>query len=101
MTKLLLPPSEADLTPEVVGMAVPPFKEPGVRCAPVLRIERRGQILFVQHCEVVRSLGPDGKEVLTDNWKNVAVSKPPDAWNDAFKWMIDANRQLLNMSNGG
>lgn len=93
--------NDQDLIPEVIAFAVPPFVRPGERGAPVLRIQRVGQVFFVQHKHLKRSLGPDGAEVVEDEWKIVAVSKPDaksDGRMDAFKWMIEANQALLRMA---
>lgn len=95
---LIRPQSDAELMPEIVAYAVPPFQSPGVRCPSLLRIKKVGQVYFVEHLRQLRTLGPDGKEVLTDDWKQVAVSKPPDARKDAFKWMQDANAELIKLS---
>lgn len=101
MSLIITTASEEDLQPEVIAMAVPPFIKPGERGVVLLRIQRIGKVYFVQHLQQKRSLGEDGVEVLTDDWTNVAVSKPDaksDGRMDAFKWMQEANQSLIRMA---
>lgn len=98
MTTLLRAPSDEDLMPEIVAYAVPPFESEGKRCKPLLRIKRVGQVYFVEQMRQKRSLGPDGKELVEDDWTSVAVAKPPDARKDAFGFLWDANRKLIEIS---
>lgn len=89
---------EADLVPEIIAMAVPPFIAKGVRAATLFQIKRVGAVYFVENRRERRSVDAAGKEVITDNWTGVAIAKGKDARKEAFEFMQEANAEVIKLS---
>jgi hypothetical protein len=98
MTPFLAAANEADLEPEVIAYCVPPLKNGGGRVTPLFRIVRVGAVFFVEGMMYARKLSAEGKEVITETWTKLAISKGPDARRESFAFMQDANKEAIRIS---
>lgn len=64
-----------------------------------VRVRRVGRVFFVENLRQSRALGPDGAEVVKDEWVPVAVAKGgDDPRHEAMIWLADANVKIAEAS---
>jgi hypothetical protein len=81
--------AESDLDPEIIAMGT---------CR-MLRIKRVGAVFFVENLHQTRTLDERANvEIVTDNWKSVAIAKGKDARQEAFEFLQEANIKVIKLS---